>query len=47
MRKKNLKVYNNKIVIINNDKEQEQPKEPEVEEIIPIVEIPKLPVTGM
>ena len=45
--KKNLKVYNNKIVIINNDKEQEQPKEPEVEEIIPIVEIPKLPVTGM
>lgn len=45
--KKNLKVYNNKIVIINNDKEQKQPKEPEVEEIIPIVEIPKLPVTGM
>lgn len=42
-----LKVFNNKIVIINNNSEQEQPKEPKVEEIVPVVEIPKLPITGM
>lgn len=48
-----LKVYNNKIVIINNDGQQEQPEESKeienskVEEIVPVVEIPKLPVTGM
>mgnify|MGYP004571721559 CR=1 FL=1 len=42
-----LKVFNNKIVIINNNSEQEQPKEPKVEKIVPVVEIPKLPVTGM
>ena len=42
-----LKVYNNKIVIINNNSEQEQPKESKVEEIVPVVEIPKLPITGM
>lgn len=41
-----LKVYNNKI-LINNNVEHEQPKETEVQEIIPAVEIPKLPVTGM
>ena len=38
-----FEVYNNKIVI-NNNVEQEQPK---VQEIIPVVETPKLPVTGM
>ena len=42
--KKTLKVYNNKIVIINTEEKDEQPK---IEEVVPVVEIPKLPVTGM
>ena len=42
-----LKVYNNRVEIVDNNEEQEQPKEPKIEEIIPVLEIPKLPVTGM
>ena len=45
-----LKVYNNKIVIINKEEETEEPKKEEeipVEEVVPNIEIPKLPVTGM
>ena len=50
--KKTLKVYNNKIVIIDTEDKYEQPEEPQKEktkneEIVPVVEIPKLPVTGM
>ena len=45
-----LKVENNKIVIINTPEEPEQPQvmeEPPIEKVVPVVEIPKLPVTGM
>ena len=42
-----LKVYNNRVEIVDNNEEQEQPNEPKIEEIIPVLEIPKLPVTGM
>ena len=52
--KANIKIYNNKIVIINIDEQPEEPpveeipkEEPKVEEIVPVIEIPKLPVTGM
>lgn len=46
-----LKLDNNKIIIINNEEKVEQPEIKEeqqvVKEVIPIVELPKLPVTGM
>lgn len=42
-----LTVDNSKIVIINNLEEPEQPEEPQVVEELPVVEVPKLPVTGM
>ena len=52
--KVNIKIYNNKIVTINIDEQPEEPpveeipkEEPKVEEIVPVIEIPKLPVTGM
>ena len=48
--KMTLKVYNNKIVIINKEENIEEPKKEEeipVEEVVPNIEIPKLPVTGM
>ena len=45
-----LKVNNDKIVLINNTEEPEQPeevKEPIIEKVEPVAEIPKLPITGM
>lgn len=42
-----LKIDNSKIVIINNPEQQEQPEEQQVVEELPVVEVPKLPVTGM
>ena len=44
-----LRVYNNKIIVINKEEDTEEPKKEEipVEEVVPNIEIPKLPVTGM
>lgn len=49
-----VNIYNNKIIIINTDEQPEEPpikeipkEEPKVEEVVPVIEIPKLPVTGM
>ena len=45
-----LKVNNDKIVLINNTEEPERPeevKEPIIEKVEPVAEIPKLPITGM
>ena len=43
-----LRVYNNKIIVINKEEDTEEPKkEIPVEEVVPNIEIPKLPVTGM
>lgn len=44
-----LRVYNNKIIVINKEENTEEPKKEEipVEEVVPNIEIPKLPVTGM
>ena len=44
-----VNIYNSKIIIINMDEQPEEPpkEEPKVEEIVPVIEIPKLPVTGM
>ena len=41
---------NDKIVLINNTEEPERPeevKEPIIEKVEPVAEIPKLPITGM
>lgn len=42
-----LKIDNSKIAIINNPEQPEKPEEPQVVEELPVVEVPKLPVTGM
>ena len=42
-----LKVDNSKIVIINTPDQPQMVEEPPVEEEVPVIEIPKLPVTGM
>ncbi len=44
-----LRVYNNKIIVINKEEDIEEPKKEEipVEEVVPNIELPKLPVTGM
>ena len=44
-----VNIYNSKIIIINMDEQPEEPpkEEHKVEEIVPVIEIPKLPVTGM
>ena len=44
-----LRVYNNKIIVINKEENTEEPKKEEipVEEVVPNIELPKLPVTGM
>ena len=42
-----LKIDNSKIAIINNPEQPEKPEKPQVVEELPVVEVPKLPVTGM
>ena len=49
-----VNIYNNKIIIINTDERPEVPpieetpkEEPKIEEEVSVIEIPKLPVTGM